>query len=206
MEGYSIRYFIWGILLVGLFTFCERRQLSPEGYTKWMTNPSNGLIKAKEVDGIEYRGFYKPVEYMALLESKYEEITEPRINNLLSEFEGFHYFTFTMKAKDWNQEFLRYRLQNADEYNYRIQYYSFAMQDDFLLINGQDTVDCSIFHCERVYGVSPELKVVLGFEANTDKADSDLTLKYFDRVFNNGFINLSFSHKTLAKLPKLTIL
>ncbi len=121
----------------------------------------------------------------------------------LEELGDMEYFSFRIKSLTESKELLKVKLNNEGEYYGRIEYFSFAMQNDFKLLDKTDTLDCVLYHFERVYGLASYATFVLGFPKRTN--NSDLKILFNDKVFNNGNIIMTIEQNTLEHLPKLKL-
>ncbi len=175
-------------------------QLSPRQYMQWVADKSNGLNVEKRINEFTYGLQYKPLEYVALLDLKKDEISKSELKKKMEEYEGLQYYTFTIST-DSQQELLKKNLSETNEYYGRIHYFSFDMQNDLKLIDGKDTLDCELFHFERVYGVAPYARFVLGFPLAS--GNQDKTLFYDEKIFGAGKLYLTIQAKNNNQLPEV---
>jgi len=177
-------------------------ELSPSDYVQWVKNSENGFFKEKTIDDISFTALYKPYEYIVCIEERAEEIQDSVAKKKLSEMEGMQYFDLKFLLNESQGELLKYKLNSAQEYENRVKYFSFNMQNDIKLVEGQDTIPCSLFHFERAYDVAPFATFLLGFNASKNNS-KDKTLIVYDRTFNKGTIKFTFKQNDLQNLPKL---
>lgn len=175
-------------------------KLSPRDYVAWVEDKNNGLKVEKEIDEFTYSLQYKPFEYVALMELKNDAVGSLELNKKIEEYDGLQYYTFRIST-DSRMELLKKNLNEANDYYGRIQYFSFDMQKDLKLIEGKDTLDCVLFHFERVYGLAPYATFVLGFPLT--KGTSNKTLFYDEQIFGVGKIFLTVQSKNCKKLPSV---
>jgi hypothetical protein len=173
-------------------------KLSPVEYAAWVENKENGLKVEKTISDFTYTLQYKPLEYVALLELKKQEVSKAELKNTMEQFSGLQYYTFQISA-DTQDELLKMNLSEKNEYYSRIQYFSFDMQKDLKLIDGKDTLDCALFHFERVYGIAPFARFVIGFP--TTNGTNDKTLFYDEKIFGSGKVYLTIQAKNNNQLP-----
>ncbi len=189
------------------------RNLIPIEYKKEIELPLNGLQVQKTVENFTFSAQYRPYEYIIGTELKKEVITKDELEKGIREINQLQYFTFKINADDAGMELLKVNLKSPGEYNYRVEYCSFQMQNDFQLVDGTDTLNCALYHFERIYGIAPYGTFMLGFplskkeEASRKNKQSylmqDKTLIYDDKVFEMGRIYLKIEAKNLNRLPKL---
>ena len=182
----------------------EQLTLNAADYISWCENKENGLIAERQLGNFSFSTFYKTIPYQALKESmSIDSLTEKEFNKTVKEYGDMQYFSFRITDIKGNQELLKANLKSESEYYARIEYLSFKMQDNFKLIEGKDTLKCSMYHFERVYGLAPYATFVLGFPRSKDSDVSSKSLVYEDNLFNSGFIYLNIDKEVLTHLPKL---
>lgn len=175
-------------------------KLLPADYVSWVENLQNGLRVEKTIEDFTYTLQYKPLEYIALMELKKNSITTDELKKTTDNYSELQYLTFRISTTG-SGELLKKKLKNNEEYYHRIQYYSFEMQRDLKLIEGKDTLDCLLFHFERVYGLAPYATFVLGFPKSGNT--NNKTLLYDEKVFGTGKIYLTVQSKNYQKTPSL---
>ena len=184
-------------------------------YMNWIENKENGLKVEKKISDFVYTALYKPYEYLALFELKKDNIRKKELYEKMNEYDGLQYFTFRITAENQQQELLKVGIDSDDAYYARIEYFSFKMQNDFKLMEGKDTLDCVLFHFERVYGLAPYATFVLGFPLakgaqNKDttivrNSYEDKTIIYADKIFGTGNIYMTIRKEDLNRIPELVV-
>ena len=122
------------------------------------------------------------------------------------EYQNMEYFTFRIESLKEKEELLKVGLKSESDYYSRIEYFSFKAQNDFKLIRGTDTLNCNLYHYERVYGLAPYATMLLGFPAQENKnTKQDMYLLFEDKTFKNGHIYLNIKQQDLASIPTLQL-
>ena len=184
----------------------ERRSelvLSPVEYIKWVNNSENNLMFSKAIEGIHFSVLCKPADYIVCKEIRRDKITSLEQSNIKSQLGDLQYFDLRITIDDFKSEFLKYNLSSITEYEKRVDYCAFQMQNDIKLVSGTDTIPCSIFHFERTFDVVPYGEFVLGFEKPIHSATEE-TFVVYDKLFNKGTIKFTFDASNLIYLPKLS--
>ncbi len=171
----------------------------PEQLIEYIDGKENGFIKTKTINAIEYSAVLKPSAY--LLAQK--RLLEKNENLKASDFEDLQYFDIRIAIQNFHSEFIKYNLEDTDEYQRRISYCAFEMQKDIQLIDGKDTLDCVLFHFERAFNVVPYGHFFLGFKPNPGKLISAKTIVFNDHLFNQGLIKFTFPPQLLVNEPTL---
>jgi len=208
------KYFIL-ILLCELFFSCEQivvdgkeaekavqPVLEKQDYIEWCLKKENSLQKKKEIADITFSLKYKPAEFVACMEQTSDNETTDSIKKSVEELDGLDYYDFKIKLTSGGGELLKYQVSSPGDYNNRVTYFAFNMQDDIRLIDGKDTFNCCIFHFERAYDVIPYATFLLAFPKSKSPL-SEKTFIYQDRIFNKGVIKFTYTQEDLSQIPKL---
>jgi len=193
------------IAAVVFLSGCTRMDLTPVNYVKWMEDESNGLRQSKMIDQLEFQVQLKTNEYVLLKEENIIPAgRKDEFEKEKKELGEMRYFTFKIKTPDGTDP-LKFRLADKEEYYARVKYYSFDVQNDFQLVEGKDTLSCSLAHFERNFGIAPEITCLLGFPPARSEAmqQENKSFVYYDRVFNSGRLIFSFSKENINHIPKL---
>lgn len=187
----------------------EPLELSVEKYISWVEDEENGLKVNKTIGNFTYSILYKPMAYEALLRLRGETITDSSYKSALKMMDSLQFITLRIKAGNGTKELLKTNLGSSDDYYSRIEYCSFQMQNDITLIEGDDTIPCSLFHFERIYDIAPEAVFVMSFPRSRFAIDgqhkTDMILSFEDRLFDNGKINLGIQRSTFQNIPIVKI-
>ncbi len=179
-------------------------KLKPIEYINWCENQENELKQSKQIGDFTFSAFYQPLDYLAIKELNKEELMNSKnFSEKVKEYGEMTYCSFRMENSKANSELLKTDLSSDQQYYGRLEYMSFKMQEDFKLIQGKDTLPCSMYHFERIYNLAPYATFVLGFPKTNSK--EDIKLWFHDKVFNNGIVILNFKTESVHNLPKLEI-
>ena len=193
----------------------KKEKLNARDFVNWVEDAENGIKANKTIGNFTYSVLYKPYQYLALLELKKDSLTQQKIKEKTKEYDGYQYFTFRIVSEKKTDELLKVNLKSENEYYARLEYFSFNMQNDIKLIEGTDTLNCVLFHFERIYGLAPYATFVLGFPltATEQKAQDkkrermyiDKTILYNDKVFGAGNVYITIKAENLNSIPELVI-
>jgi len=183
-----------------------REKMTADNYINWVRNPQNGLVKAKTIDDLKFTVQYKPYEYIVYLEERTDKVADTLLKRKVKELEGMQYYDLKILLKNSQQELLKSGLSTREEYEKRVNYFSFHMQQDIQLVDGNDTLPCALYHFERAYDVTPVCTLLLGFRKSESNAMKPKTLLVYERTFNKGLLKFTFKEKRLQTLPKLLTL
>lgn len=178
------------------------QKLPPVEYVRWVEDEKNGLKREKTLGDMIFSAQYKPESYIVCEEERKESIADTVLKKKLKELTDMQYYDLKIEIKDGQGELLKYGLTSTEQYQERINYFSFGMQKDIQLVDGNDTLPCLLYHYERVYDVAPYGTFILGF-AKGKNDNAGKTLLLFDKGFNKGIVKFYFEGKDIKYLPQL---
>ena len=201
----------WWLLLL-LLSSCGQQVLEPAAYVEWMKHPEHGYWRTKTVPPLEVVAQYKTTDFIIANEKRSNEIEAAAYQAREKELEGMYYWTLKLSindknlpnrgAKAWN--ILNYGVEDKQQEQERLMYFSYAMQRDLKLIEGKDTLPCALYHFERSYDLDKSRTFVLGFpKGNNPNADKTLLIDI--PYFNTGPIKINYSKELLEQAPTMQL-
>jgi hypothetical protein len=172
-------------------------------FVDWCADEDHKLNKTKEISDMKYNLSYLPAEAMAFLELRKESIDISKFEKTKADYMEMTYFNFRIEALNTKNELLKYRLRSAGQYEDRIKYMAFGIENDIYLVQGKDTLHPGLCHFERIFEVAPYATVMLAFDNKQFNKDEEFTLMYNDRLFEKGFVKFNYKNKQLINLPKI---
>ena len=146
-------------------------------------------------------------EEMALREiGDLSKATQAMFDSAAKAYQGKLYFNLELSIDGFNEELMHYRPDPSGSeaaFEERVSYYSFGMQkDSFIVVAEKDTIPCTMYHYERNYGVSPNNRFMLGFEASGLK---NAVLVYDNPYLPTGPVKFALSEQDLSSHPQIKI-
>jgi len=181
-----------------------QRSVPLEQFVTWVVDKENKLVKDKTISDINYQLAYLPQEYLAYNELKGETFDKAKFEEVEKGYSELTYFKFRIEAKEEKGELLKHDLQSAQQYNERINYMSFKMQNDIILVQEKDTIFPGLFHFERVFEVAPYATVMFAFDKKKFDPVKGFTIIYNDHLFNKGYIKYNYRQNQTIDLPNIT--
>jgi hypothetical protein len=201
MKRLSAYFFLIAVIVVS----CSVQNMGPREYMQWVKSEQNGLRISKEISDYKFTLQYKPVEFEALLHLGDKPVAKPQFDSLTATIKDVQFFTFCINTPDKKDPARAISLNEAD-YNQRLNYLMFEMQNDFYLVDGKDTLPCLFYHYERNFDVSPDNNILLGFERDTlQKEIGDKTLIYDDKILETGPVILTVKSQDIKSVPTLKL-
>jgi hypothetical protein len=179
-----------------------KEELFPSEYVSWVRDPNNGLVKDKEMDELKFSVLFKPSEYIICQEERSEKISTALCAKKLDEMSELEYYDLKIELKDGQEEILKHDLSSSSQYGKRVEYCSFQMQKDIVMLNGSDSIQCAMLHFERAFDIAPYATFLLAFPKQKGK-DENRTIILHDKLFGKGILKFQFKGRELNNLPKL---
>lgn len=187
----------------------SQMQLQPNQYVNWVNDKGlNYLTKSKEIGEFNYQLKHLPVEYMISNELRKNDVSKTELDSLLSDYEGMEYYELKIDVDDFYDETAKYGIADMQEYQERIVYMSFAMQNDLTMkVDNTEEITCKLFHFERTYGVAPYATFLFGFSKEEMGSEvSERTVVFNDNLFNKGLIKFNWQTAEIENVPKIQVL
>lgn len=173
-------------------------------FIAWCGNPENKLSKAKDIADLEFKLSYLPPEWMAFLELKTQPYDLPQFAKTKENYSEMSYFKFRIEVIDGGGELLKYKLQSPAQYEERVRYTSFDMQNDLCLVQDNDTLRPGLFLFERIFEVAPYGTAMLAFDNKKFDKNKGFTIVYNDVLFDKGYVKFNYTDKQLINLPNIS--
>jgi len=175
--------------------------LAPAEYVAWIEEEANNLRQVKEISNIQYQLQYRPLNYIAAKEKRKVNLPEQELLERTSKLKGSLYFSLRLNLKNNAQDILLHEINGEQDYFARVSYCNAAMADDIKLVDGKDTLACSLFQYVPNYGVAPFADFVFAFEDKETKGDK--TILFNDRLFGAGNLQFQFKEEDIENIPEI---
>lgn len=175
------------------------KKLPPIEYARWIENKKNGLNISQQQGSFIYELQYQPVEYLVVLQERKEQIEPNLLKEEVEKRGDLLYFTFKM----YNTADGKGILSNENiEIENKESYLLSGIQNDFVLLNNQDTLSCVMCYFERSNNLIPYDQCVLAFEEPRD-LKKDITFLYRTDKYQKGWVKINIKRKDINKVPQL---
>lgn len=201
----QIKYIsLLGVVMLLLNACSKKKELSKEDYLHQITEPSGSISVSQDFKDISFTAKYRPLEEMVLFNLKDSALTKESFDTISAKYSDMHYFTFTIISNQ-DKEIIAHNNTNQNDYFMNLDYLVNSIQNDFYLLDGKDTLPCSMCHYERNYGISSKNNLNLAFEKKqkTVRPVNEMTLVYEDKMFQVGAVKFHFEKETIENLPEL---
>lgn len=192
--------------ITSAFSSDSKQPVNATEMKEYVVDMEHGLLKSKTIDEVTYSIKYKPVDYVIAMETGDKKISAAEYKKKREELEGMQYFDLRIEIDKANGELLKYALHSGAEYEQRIKYLAFSVNEDIQLIDGKDTLPCVMHHFERVYDIVPFATVLLGFKSTGVDLMHEKTLVFHDKLFGKGIIKFTFLPADLQTIPQLEVI
>ncbi len=195
------------LIVLGLIMLSACRWTRPKvdkiEYIKWVQNEKNGLRKTKRMGEVNVLLQFKPIEYMALRE--YDNKGPESFAATCKQYNGMQYYDMSIDLAQGSETILKHDLPSEDAFYNRLNYFSFQIQDDITLQEGDSILNCRLYHFERSYDLSKHSTMLLGF-AERKGHEMDTKVVAFDATkLGLGIVKIEITSSDLEKVPQLKL-
>lgn len=181
----------------------KNQNLTAAEFIKWCADKNNKLNKTKEISEFNYNIMYMPMQTMAYLELRTEQYDEAKFQKACEHYMDMTYFNLKIELPNGSGELLKYQLQSPQQYDNRIKYMSFNMQNDICLVQKGDTLNPGLYQFERIFEVAPYATVMLAFDNKKFNKENEFTIVFNDKLFDKGFIKFNYKNGQLINVPNI---
>jgi len=175
----------------------------PSGqYLDWMNDRSNGLVAEKKVGEFSITAGYRSADAMALMNTGFYP-TPQQWKSAREQSGNMQYYFVTYRLNNSNQDILKYKLSDENEYFARSNYLSFGIEKDVYVLCGKDSLPCRLHQFTPHYGLSPKADLVFAFDEPDSLHARDRTLVIEDQLYGLGILQFEFKAKDLQNIPSI---
>jgi len=176
----------------------EPKELLPIEYVQWVRDERNGLRIKKQDGNYVYELQYQPIEYLVVLQERSEEIKASTLKEEAKKRGDLHYFTFKMATTKGKGI-----LSDKDLFIENKEIYLLSgLQQDFMLTEGNDTLNCVMLHFESANNLVPYDQCVLAFE-KSENPTSDIVFLFRAEKYSDEWVKIPIKRENLSRIPKL---
>lgn|GEM_PF-897290 len=162
------------------------------------------LNKTKTIGDVQYQITHLPKEYMASNEIRDDNVAQSVFDSIRNTYDGVEYYMIKIEVPGAGMELAKINLSYQAEYEERIKYLSFDMQNNLKAITDDSSeINCTVYHFERTYNITPYSTFLIGFPDEKLKSSKFRTVVLNDNLFNNGLIKFKLSLDQLLNTPIL---
>lgn len=200
-----MKKFFYIVSCLALFTCCNNRKaLAPAEFLNFLNSEKSGLKLQKEFNQVNYKLQLQPPEVLAL-----KNLSEKTANGESFKKEYSYYrnklnFIFLIEDALESNNRVKLAVFDKDMYSKMLLYANSELKNDFKLVQGNDTLICSVVHLEPANSIQPIFRLSLAFNG-VDTLKKEYTLVYNDNLFMNGPIKFYFPKQVFENLPDVKI-
>lgn len=186
------------LVLLVLFSFSCKRNISLEYLTDYVQNPKHGLQHEKIVNNTWIKLQYKPSELMTYQEMQYiKDDLEDTLELLRDKYNDYLYFILSFSPG--GKEILN-SAADREWFSEMVNKLSFGMEEYVLLSNEiSDTIKLVTFNYPRLYGMSTSTDILFAFENKNLQNIDILTFEIKDFGLFIGDVKFLFRARDIRK-------
>jgi len=191
-------------LLLGIA--CQRNSITPKEFKQWVENPENGLLASKDIGKCIVQLQYAPAEYLALRELyRTGTVSDSLFSAECEKKRSMLTFIWKISHKYDSGNILYSDLFRGIDYQELVHYFSFGIEKDIKLHNGDKTIPVILHHFERSYGLSPHVTMITAFDATGIDLSQNIQIVLEGQAVNLGIVKITFSSDDLQKIPHVVL-
>jgi hypothetical protein len=199
-----MRLFAYIFIFIALVSCSKKSVNSPAEYLAFCSHPDNGLVVDKEFNNILYKAKLQTPEAI-LFGAEQDFKSSSEYHQKLVGLKDKLNFVFLIEDVKGSSRQVRSAVFNKSSYGSMLAYANTDLAKDFTLLQGTDTIYCSVVHLEAANSVQPIIRIALGFDGIDTTKAKDFTLIYNDNFFQNGPLKFHYAPSVFNNLPEIKI-
>lgn len=192
------------LLSISIVVSCSDNKLSREDFIRWVESVDNGLKQTKIQDNIEFTLQYRPITYVALKELRIKNPTHEGLKGNEIELDEYMYFDLQIKKDTVINKRLNNNLYKGAYLN-QSAYFDLYMSSHIRLVQGRDTLSCSMFHFESDGGLRPFYHFLIAFEKRANQDTLDKEFIYDDNIIVKQAVSFTVKAFDINKIPSVKL-
>lgn len=182
--------------------------MNTKEYFNYLSNPANGLVKEKKLNGIRMRVVYLPPEYLAFQTIDNEYHSRKYKDSVCKSFENSVTFIFTIGPGDnENFDITRVGVYSYEEFAGRIQQMAFEIGRWMSLTIGDEELKPSIAKIENINALERSRNFIVVFNSEkiklSNKEIKKICYTFSDELFDTGTSKFVFNLSDIKEVPVL---
>lgn len=192
------------VLLTICFMYsCRKTVYRPAELVRYIGDSTSGFVLTKKIGATSFSVHYLPASYNALMEMGPGQFSLDKYQQLCKEYTGSYNFRLKIRHNSGVHP-LKAESHEKNEWFMLKKYFDFDVLNDVHLVQGKDTVNCTVHH--HFYNdISPDLDMTFLFNKDKLSFREPVTFIYYDRLFNNGFVLFEFDEEVINFSPQIKI-
>lgn len=177
----------------------------------WLNDPDHGLVKTKNINGLNVTVKYMPPDFLAYTEyiNAPQGMKQSR-DSLLMWYKKNLTFLISISLDENNKsslDIMRMGVTNYSEYREKFLALNFDLSESISLKSKTKSIKPVLTNLENVYGASQSRNITIVFspqDLNEFLAKSrELDFVYDDEVFSMGIMHYKFNLQELTTVPEI---
>jgi len=158
-------------------------------------------------NGVGYTLQYEPTSYCVMLEKRSFSIPANEFKTEYERFKGLEHYTLRIEKSSMDS--LVNKLGDTSKYKKAAaEYFDFRIRKDITLIEGSDTIPCSICEPDANTGMTQYYTFSLGFSNNNGQStqsdsQADRIILFNNKILHTGDVKLCIKEKDVKSIPEL---
>ena len=195
---------IISLLIISVIFFgCDQNSFDEkEAMLAYLKNESNGYIKSKKINEVNFELMYKPTDLFVNQELE-DDFSKSDVDSLKKKYNGYLYFNLSISKK--NREILSKAPKNRNEFSILSNQLMFEMREKvYAFTQDMDTINMVDYIYPRMYGASHSTNLLFIYPQD-DKFKNSKSLNFVIKELGlgTGDIKFQFETKKIKAQPEL---
>lgn len=189
------------IVLLCIMSSCKQA-FTPKEYVKWFEKESDLFSKTVIISNYKYTCKFIPWQYKLAKEIEQGVTMQQHADKRRKELDGMYYVDINIDLLNKTSGgVMENDVISPEDFNARLYYISYRMQDDIFLVSGNDRRPCSLYLFERNFGLKSSVDISTAF-IKIEK-DENITVELNSQVFRTGIINFEYDKNVFNSIPEV---
>ena len=197
-----------GVFTLGLLVLCVSCQQktfdTPEELMAHVTDPENGYVQERSINGIDFKITYRPTDMLVQQEMN-EDDGQAIQDSLRAKYNKYLYFNLSLARN--SQEVLNGMAGNRNEFGAMVNQLAFGMGDKVHLFSkAKDTIELADYVYPRLYGMGGGTSMLFVYPRDEKLMNSDFFHVTIEDIgLNTGEVGFKIPTEPIKNEPFLAL-
>lgn len=192
------------IIVAALFTSCNTDSLSVKDYMSFIESEGNGYRISKSAGPYLIQVDYQPTEAMVINNLKKSRISKREYAECKSKFDDLDYYHIKIGVdSNADVDLAQLNAEGFADLEARLNYLSFAFEEDVKLKINNAEIEPVLFHFERNFGLTPYKTFIFAFPKTQELNSKSIVIN--SRILNIQNLEITYNQELNFNAPKLNL-
>lgn len=178
---------------------CGDRIVSVDELRAYSLNESNGLLQRVDNGNSVVEVIYHPKDLVFIQEISGRSLSKEQFDSIRNGIQVYDYFL--LKLSKNGQEIVNSYTNDRIAYNKAINYLSYGISADIVLVNNNESIDVEDFSYSQTFGSSSSSTLLVVFKSSLQDRLGRVLFIFNDNFFNTGVSEFQFKTEDIRAIP-----